>query len=88
MDALAALRRGAVDVAVVPTPAAVTAGKDIAVIGQLSRPTEQPAQFGMVLGRKSPLTACVSAAIDQLRVTGALTALVQRWVPAANKPLH
>ena len=87
-DVLAALRRGAVDVAVVPTPAAVTAGSDIAVVGQLSQPTEQPAQFGMVLAKNSSLTPCVSAAIDELRVTGALTALVQRWVPAANKPLH
>ncbi len=85
--ALAALRQGAVDVAVVPTPAAVTAGSDIAVVGQLSQPTEQPAQFGMVLAKNSKLTSCVSASIDQLRVTGALAALVQRWVPAANKPL-
>ena len=66
----------------------MTAGSDIAVLGQLSQPTEQPAQFGMVLAKNSKLTACVSAAIDQLRVTGALAALVQRWVPAANKPLH
>ena len=86
-DALGALRRGAVDVAVVPTPAAVTAGPDITVLGQLSKPSEQPAQFGMVLAKSSPLTACVSAAIDQLRVTGALAAMVQRWVPAANRPL-
>lgn len=86
--ALAALRSGSVDVAVIPTPAAVTAGSDIAVVGQLSLPTEQPAQFGMVLPKNSKLTACVSAAIDQLRVTGALTKLVQRWVPAANKPLR
>lgn len=85
--ALAALRKGAADVAVIPTPAAVTAGSDIAVLGQLSLPTEQPAQFGMVLTKSSPLTSCVSAAIDQLRVTGALAALVQRWVPAANRPL-
>lgn len=86
--ALEALRRGAVDVAVVPTPAAVTAGPDITVLGQLTQPTEQPAQFGMVLPLHSRLTSCVSAAIDQLRVTGALSALVQRWVPAANKPLR
>lgn len=86
--ALAALRQGTVDVAVVPTPTAVTAGADIAVVGQLSLPTEQPAQFGMVLPKNSKLTACVSAAIDQLRVTGALTKLVQRWVPAANRPLE
>ena len=85
--ALAALRRGAVDVAVLPTPVAVTAGTDIAVLGQLSLPTEQPAQFGMVLAKNSRLTSCISAAVDQLRVTGTLAALVQRWVPAANKPL-
>ncbi len=84
--ALAAVQSGAVDVAVVPTPAAVTA-KSVTVVGQLSDPTEQPQQFGMILAKDSALTSCVSAAIDQLRVTGQLTALLQRWIPAANKPL-
>jgi len=85
---LAAVRSGAVDVAIVPTPLAVTAGGGLTVIGQLENPMVQPQQFGMILPKKSALTSCVSAAIDQLRVTGALKTLLQRWVPAANKPLN
>ncbi len=85
--ALAALRSGAVDVAVVPTQLAVVAGPGLTVVGQLTDPTEQPQQFGMILPKDSSLTSCVSAAIDQLRVTGGLAALLQRWVPAAAKPL-
>ena len=84
---LAALHAGTVDAVVLPTPAAVAAGPSVTVIGQLTNPAEQPQQFGMVLAKRSPLTACVSAAIDQLRVTGALGTLVRTWVPAADKPL-
>ncbi len=86
--ALAALTAGKVDAALIPTPEAVTVGKGFVVVGQLSSPTEQPPQFGMVLPHRSALTSCVSAAIDQLRVTGVLAALVAKWVPAAARPLR
>lgn len=84
--ALAALQAGAVDAVVLPTPAAVAAA-GVTVIGQLPEGNEQPQQFGMVLAKNSPLTSCVSAAIDQLRITGGLASLVNKWVPAAAKPL-
>ena len=86
--ALSALKAGTVDVAVVPTPVAIDAGSTVSVVGQLSLPTEQPPQFGMILPKASPLTSCVSAAIDELRVTGALTTLLRTWVPEADKPLR
>ena len=85
--ALSALQDGSVDAVVVPTPDALTAGPDVTIVGQLPTTMEQPVQFGMVLRKNSPLTACVSAAIDELRVTGTLGALVRRWVPAADRPL-
>jgi polar amino acid transport system substrate-binding protein len=84
---VAALRAGSVDAVVLPTPAAIAAGSSVMVIGQLTDPTQQPQQFGMVLPKRSPLTSCISGAIDQLRVTGKLTALVKSWVPLAAKPL-
>ncbi len=86
--ALAALKAGAVQAVVLPTPVAVGAGAGVAVLGQLNDPTEQPQQFGMVLPKKSPLTSCVSAAIDELRITGRLSTLLKTWVPAADKPLR
>lgn len=85
--ALAALAAGSVDALVLPTPTALAAGSSVVVLGQLPEGMEQPVQFGMVLAKNSPLTGCVSAAIDQLRITGKLKALVARWVPAAAKPL-
>ncbi len=84
---LAALRSGVVDAVVLPTPVALAAGSSVTIIGQLNDPTEQPPQFGMILPRHSPLTACVSAAIDQLRITGTLATLLKTWVPSAAKPL-
>ena len=84
--ALAALAGGRVDAVVLPTPTAVAAS-GVTVVGQLSDGDEQPTQFGLVLAKDSPLTSCVSAAIDQLRVTGVLTTLVNTWVPAAARPL-
>jgi len=85
--ALAALRSGSVDAVVLPTPAAVAA-PGVTVLGQLPEGNEQPQQFGMVLPKHSPLTSCVSAAIDQLRITGGLAFLVNKWVPAAARPLR
>ncbi|SDP48809.1 polar amino acid transport system substrate-binding protein [Nakamurella panacisegetis] len=85
--ALAALTGGTVSAVVVPTPTAVTLGAAFTVVGQLPDGDEQPQQFGMVLPKHSPLTSCVSAAVDQLRVTGVLSSLVRTWVPDAAKPL-
>ena len=48
------------------------------------------AQFGLLLGKGSGLTSCVSQAINALQANGTLTALNKRWIAsAANVPeLH
>ena len=39
-----------------------------------------PEQFGIVLDKGSPLTPCVTQAVDQLRSDGTLTALEKQWL--------
>src|SRR5256886_4409724 len=39
---------------------------DGVMVGQLPTGTDKPEQFGIVLDKDSPLTACVSKAVDQL----------------------
>ena len=85
--ALAALAQGSIDVLALPTSTAVAVGSAYSVVGQLGDGAEQPQQFGLVLAKGSPLTSCVSAAVDQLRVTGTLGSLLQKWIPSAARPL-
>jgi polar amino acid transport system substrate-binding protein len=57
------------------------------IVGQLT-PTGQPEQFGAVLDKGSPLTACVSAAVDALRADGTLARLTDQWLSTAgNAPV-
>jgi polar amino acid transport system substrate-binding protein len=86
-DAKLALSNGQVDAIVVDLPTAffITAaelqgGK---IVGQLPA-TGTPEQFGAVLDKGSPLTGCVSQAIEKLRAAGTLTALEQQWLTAAG----
>ena len=39
-----------------------------------------PEQFGLVLDKDSPLTSCVSQAVDALRQDGTLKALTDQWL--------
>lgn len=82
--ALAALRSSAVDVVAMPTWQAVAAtkasGSGLALVGRLPLGSMQPRQLGIALPAGSPLTACVSAAIDALRVQGDLAELATRWI--------
>ena len=57
-----------------PTAFYVTAAEidDATIVGQLAQPSGQPEQFGLVLDKGSPLTGCVSAAVDTLRTDGTL----------------
>ena len=50
------------------------------IVGQVPQPTGQPEQFGLVLDKDSPLTACVSRAVDALRQDGTLKALTDQWL--------
>jgi polar amino acid transport system substrate-binding protein len=82
-DAKAALVNGTVDGIVVDLPTAfyMTGAelKDGVIVGQLPQ-VGVPEQFGLVLDKGSPLTGCVSGAVDQLRQDGTLTVLEKTWL--------
>ena len=82
-DAKAALVNGTVDGIVVDLPTAfyMTAAelKDGLIVGQLPQ-VGVPEQFGLVLDKDSPLTGCVSTAVDQLRQDGTLAVLEKTWL--------
>ena len=83
-EAVAALQAGQIDgvVADVPTTfymrdAQLDGG---VIIGQLSGTGDGAEQFGVVLQKGSPLTACVNTAIDALKADGTLDALLLEWI--------
>ncbi|MBF5080663.1 ABC transporter substrate-binding protein [Quadrisphaera sp. INWT6] len=92
-DAVAALVAGQVDALVVDLPTAfyMAAAQldDGKVVGQLETPTGGATDsFGMVLDKGSPLTGCVSRAVDALREDGTLDRLQQQWLDeAAEAPV-
>jgi polar amino acid transport system substrate-binding protein len=82
-DAKAALVNGTIDGLVVDLPTAfyMTGAelKDGLIVGQLPQ-VGVPEQFGLVLDKDSPLTGCVSGAVDQLRQDGTLAVLEKTWL--------
>ena len=82
-DAKKALQNGTVDGLVVDLPTAfyMTAAEldDGVIVGQLPQ-VGVPEQFGIVLDKNSPLTGCVSRAVDQLRQDGTLAVLEKTWL--------
>jgi polar amino acid transport system substrate-binding protein len=82
-DALAALKNGTVDGIVVDLPTAFyMTGAQLdngVIVGQLPQ-IGVPEQFGLVLDKGSPLTACVSKAVDTLRNDGTLAVLEKTWL--------
>jgi polar amino acid transport system substrate-binding protein len=90
-DAKQALKNGAIDGLVLDLPTAfyVTAAEidNAVIVGQLPQPAGQPEQFGLVLDKGSPLTTCVSQAVDALRSDGTLARLQTQWLAqVANAP--
>ncbi|MET0865760.1 MAG: transporter substrate-binding domain-containing protein, partial [Nakamurella sp.] len=83
-QALASLATGSVPALVLPTPAALAAAAAdpaVRLVGQLpTDPSVQPDQLKVLLAKDSPLTGCVSAAIDRLRVEGTLDQLATQWI--------
>jgi polar amino acid transport system substrate-binding protein len=83
-DAVTALQNGQVDAIVVDLPTAffVTAVQleGGVIVGQLPEIGEDPEQFGLVLDLESPLTDCVSQAVDALEADGTLDALQGEWL--------
>ena len=82
-DAKQALQNGSIDGLVVDLPTGfqmVAEIKDAKVVGQLPLAVAQPEQFGLVLDKGSPLTACVSRAIEALRASKTLEQLERQWL--------
>jgi polar amino acid transport system substrate-binding protein len=89
-DVVTALKNGQVDAVVVDLPTAlyVTAVQveDASVVGQFPAPGGD--RWGALLAKGSPLTACVSKAIEDLEASGELESIEQRWMSqAAGAPL-
>jgi polar amino acid transport system substrate-binding protein len=89
-DVITALKNGQVDAVVVDLPTAlyVTAVQvpDATVTGQFPAPGGD--RWGALLDKGSPLTACVSRAIEDLKASGELASIEQRWMSqAAGAPV-
>ncbi|MCV7220287.1 ABC transporter substrate-binding protein [Mycolicibacterium elephantis] len=77
-DAKLALANGEIDALVADLPVAFTVAgelRDGMMVGQLPTGAGEVEQFGIVLGKGSPLTPCVSAVVDALRHDGTLERL-------------
>ncbi|MDX3071562.1 ABC transporter substrate-binding protein [Streptomyces sp. MI02-7b] len=85
--AVAALKNGQVDAIVLDLPTAfyITSAEleDARIVGQFATGGGAQEQFGLVLDKGSPLTACVTRAVDALRSDGTLAKLEQQWLSDA-----
>jgi polar amino acid transport system substrate-binding protein len=53
-------------------------------VGQLPETASGEAdEFGILLAKDSPLTACTSLAVDELAADGTLAALQEKWLGSA-----
>ncbi len=91
-DAKLALENGQVDAIVVDLPTAfyITSAEltDGLIVGQLADTGSGGDQFGLLMDKDSPLTDCVSAAVDALAGDGTLADLEQQWLAdVANAPV-
>jgi polar amino acid transport system substrate-binding protein len=84
-DVVTALKQGQVDAVVVDLPTAlyITAAQvqDAAIVGQFAAPGGD--HFGALLEKGSQLTGCVDRAIEELRSSGELQKLTDRWMSQA-----
>ena len=90
-DVISALKAKQIDGIVVdlPTGFYVVAAEvpNGTIVGQFPAAGEQE-QFGLVLAKDSPLTACVDEAVTALRDDGTLDTIQQEWLAAkANAPV-
>jgi polar amino acid transport system substrate-binding protein len=90
-DVVAALKNGQIDALVTDLPTAfyVAYGQldNGKVVGQLSSTGGTPEQFGLALEKNSPLTTCVSKAVDALRADGTLDTFVDKWLSQGGAPV-
>jgi polar amino acid transport system substrate-binding protein len=86
--AVQALKNGQIDGLVVDLPTAFYAAAaqldDGKIVGQLPPGAGKADQFGFVLAKGSPLTPCVSAAVDALRADGTLTSIEGEYLSNAD----
>ena len=90
-DVVSALKNGQVDTVVVDLPTALylTAAQvpTATVVGQFESSSEGD-KWGALLEKDSSLTACVSAAVDELQSSGELPDIEQQWMSeAADAPV-
>jgi len=89
-QAVQALKNGQIDGIVVDLPTAyyMTAVQldDGTIVGQLPLAEGEPEQFGAVLAKDSPLTECISTAVDTLREDGVLDQIGQEWLAQQGAP--
>jgi polar amino acid transport system substrate-binding protein len=57
---------------------------DGAIVGQLPPGSGEADQFGLVLAKGSPLTPCVSQAVEALRADGTLAGLEKTWLAGTD----
>ena len=85
-DVVSALKQGQVDAVVVDTPTALylTAVQvpDGTIVGEFPAPGGD--EWGALLARDSSLTACVSAAVEELQSSGELDDIQQEWINSAG----
>jgi polar amino acid transport system substrate-binding protein len=89
--AIQALKNGQIDGLLVDLPTAfyITSAQvtGSTIVGQLPAGSN-PEQFGAVLPKGSPMTTCVSKAIDALRNDGSLAKIQKKWLSqVANVPV-
>lgn len=83
-NAKQSLQNGQIDGLIVDLPTAFyMTGAEIEnskIVGQFELGEGTPEQFGLVLDKGSPLTPCVSKAVDTLREDGTLDQLAKEWL--------
>jgi polar amino acid transport system substrate-binding protein len=87
-DAKLALSSGEIDALVADLPTAFAVAGELRggkIVGQLPAGAQDTEQFGIVLDKDSPLTRCVSSAIDGLRSDGTLSRLEYEWLAEAGR---
>lgn len=88
--AVQALKNEQIDGIVVDVPTAfyMTAAQleDGVIVGQLPPRGDTQEQFGAVLDKDSPLTPCVTEAVDGLRADGTLASLEEQWLSRQGAP--
>lgn len=85
--AVAALKNGQIDGLVVDLPtafylSAVEVPKGI-IVGQLENSAANDDGAGLLLAKDSPITKCVTAAVDAIRDNGTLAAITDQWLAAS-----